>query len=424
MPTMSTARFLGSLPSPDFEGARLSRLIDAGLSLSAIAGGGAVWLGAWMDGARADAWTLMGSSSAVVLGVACIGLLMMRLTACLPRLVISSLLAGLGVRLALRPRRAVVLSPADLPMRRLPGLVTAIAGRVRALNTTAEPALPYEAAVRNGRLQARQIVSALHQDADTLSEVFGTIETSGSRLADDARQAGDACETAHDSLAAVTDKVVTLTAAVSGTAAEIRRTSAMAIGLSDQAMTTQKVIAQLDDRSAQLSASLEQVNRVVKRIGALGREAAVAAAQSGEAGRGLAPVAAGVQELAAGVLAAVAAMQADIAAMSGEVTEAVRSAQDIMDSVKSQQEIGLALSHAVTRQTEEIGAILHQLDKTRSGFGRLRASVEAVARHGAARQAKAEMLQETAIRLPLHADLVAGLLRDIPDFAPPVDFDF
>jgi hypothetical protein len=423
MPTMSTAPFLGSLPSPEFEGARLSRLLDVGLSLAALIGGAAVWLGGMATRTKPDDWALLGWSSAVVLAIASIGLLLMRLTACLPRLTIVSLLNGIAPRLAIRERQAVELAPAERSVKGLPGLMDAIAGRVRQAEQT-QAISPYETAVRNGRLQARQIVSALYQDADTLSEVFGVIETSGSRLASDTRQVATACDAAHDDLAAVTDKVVTLTSAVSATAAEIRRASGMAIGLSDQAMTTQKAIADLDDRSAELTVGLEQVARIVKRIGVLGQEATLRAAQSGEAGRAVAPIAAGVQELSAGVLAAVAAMQGDIAKMSGQVSDAVRSAQEIMDSVKSQQEIGLALSHAVTQQTEEISAILHQLDKTRKGFSTLRSSVEAVARHGSARAAKAERLQETASRLPLHADQVAGLLRDIPDFAPPVDFEF
>jgi chromosome segregation ATPase len=320
-------------------------------------------------------------------------------------------------------RQAVQLAVQDRAAASLPALMDAIASRVR----QAEPddaTSPYETAVRNGRLQARQIVSALYQDADTLSEVFGVIETSGSRLASDTQLASTACDTAHDDLAAVTDKVVSLTSAVSATAAEIRRSSAMAIGLSDQAMTAQKTIAGLDDRSAGLTAGLDQLTRVVKRIGALGQEAALRAAQCGEAGRAMAPVAAGVQELSTGVLAAVASMQADLAQMSGQMPEAVRAARVIMDSVKSQQEVGLALSHAVTQQTEEIGAILQQLDKTRKGLSTLRSSVDAVARHGSARAAKAERLRETANRLPAHADLVAGLLREIPDFTPPVDFKF
>jgi hypothetical protein len=54
----------------------------------------------------------------------------------------------------------------------------------------------------------------------------------------------------------------------------------------------------------------------------------------------------------------------------------------------------------------------------------LRASVEAVTRHGLSRSIQTSKLREAAARLPTHADNVARVLRGIPDFAPPIDFEF
>ena len=77
---------------------------------------------------------------------------------------------------------------------------------------------------------------------------------------------------------------------------------------------------------------------------------------------------------------------------------------------------------AVAQQGEEIAALLRTLDEAQSGFMMLRASVDAVSRHGSAGAAKTETLRKAALRLPAHAESLASILRGIPDFAPRYDF--
>jgi hypothetical protein len=110
--------------------------------------------------------------------------------------------------------------------------------------------------------------------------------------------------------------------------------------------------------------------------------------------------------------------------MSSQAAEASAAAQEICEQVKAHHELGLALSHAVRQQGQEIAGILHILDAARSGIVTLRASVQAVTRHGTARLAKSDSLREAAARLPGHADAMARILRDLPDLVPSPGFDF
>ena len=80
------------------------------------------------------------------------------------------------------------------------------------------------------------------------------------------------------------------------------------------------------------------------------------------------------------------------------------------------------MSRAVDQQGEEIARILKGIYEARSGFAALRAGVDAVSRAGGNRSQAVATLRLAAGNLPTHADAVASLLRDMPDFRPSRDF--
>jgi hypothetical protein len=422
------------MPSPDLGGARLARQLDLVCSALAVTATAGVWAGAWLSragtGMTGDEIVLVTKLSCMILLCAALGgIWLMQEAAGWPRLAASLMLDAIGRRLSFHAgSRAVHLAPEETPARGIAGLIEAVAARFRRLNGRSaypgEPSDMYVDSLREGRIQAQQIVRALYSDADLLCDVSGEIEAAGGRLIEGVRVVSAACDGTEAAIANVADQVVALTGAVGATTAEVRRASAMAVGMSERAFSSHRYVAGLDDTAAAMVMRTEQIEQLLQRIGALGQSASIEAARSGEAGQALAPIAASLQEVACASIAAIAAMQKEVAGMASEALAATRQTQELCEQVKVHHEIGLNLAQAVSQQGEAIAGILQTLDTARSGFVTLRAGVEAVSRQGSGRLAKAGALRDAASRLPSQADAVAAILRDIPDLVPPAAFDF
>jgi len=422
MHQLSPGSFHGSMPSPDLAGARLGRKQD--LCFSAVIVVAA--LATWASTAAAGPVEILPMAKIICAQTILIGLMGMWLierTTEVPRLSIVLLFEAVGRRLDRHAfRRAVILGPKERAAWGITGVIEDLVAWTGATDgdSGSAPALGehYSTALRAGRNQARQIVTALYSDADVLSQASGEIEAAGHRLTTDIRAAGAACSGAQTAISTVTESVTSLTSAVVTTTAEAKRVTALSVSLSEQAFASQRCVAGLDDKTATLLVAVEQIDRLLQRMGTLGQAAAVEAARQGEAGRPFAPLAAGVQELAGATLAAVAGIEASLREMTGQAASAARTTQELCERVKGQHDLGLALSQAVAQQGEDVGQILRGLDEAQSGFVTLRASVEAVARHGTTRMAKTEQLRAAAARLPGHADMVSAILQRIPDFSP------
>jgi len=417
------------MPSPDLGGARLARLLDMVCSGLAILAAASVWWGAWLTGADFDAPRLLVVSSTVLGCASVAGMWLMNRVAGWERLGIALILGAVEERLFHdRSSRAVRLAPSQAEAPGIAGLIEAFVYRVRRWKMPSYDAPDreaiYDAALRAGRADAQEIVSALYQDAEVVGETAGDMADGLHGIAAAGQTAGQACAAAEVSIGQVIERVTSLTGAVGATTAEVQRVSASAIALSDRAFAGQRSVAGLDDHTGKLLVAIEQMEDAVKRMGNLGQSAAIEAARSGDAALALAPIASGIQELARGALATLASVQGEVAAMSGQAAEASLLAADICEKVKAHHQFGLALSCAVRRQGEEIAGILRVLDESRSGFVTLRASVEAVTRSGSARLAGSETLREAAARLPGHADAMARVLRELPDCVPSKGFDF
>lgn len=418
--------FLGSMPSPDLGGARLARLLDVTYSGLAILAAVSVWLGAWLTAPFLDIPVVVIASCGMLLIAAGAGVLLMGYASGWERLRIVLMWRAVEERLfGIASRRAVRLAPSDSVAPGIAGLVEALIERLQARKTPAHRGgATSDDAFRNSYAEGQLVVSSLYLDADLLAEASSEIQASAEGLSSECLGADKACEGAEASVSQVIERVTALTGAVGATTAEVQRVSASAIALSDRAFAGQRSVAGLDDHTATLMVAIERVEEALGRMGHLAHSASVEAARGGEGAAGLAPIVTGIQALAAGTRAAIHALQTDVAAMSSQAAEASATAQEICEQVKAHHELGLALSHAVRQQGQEIAGILHILDAARSGIVTLRASVQAVTRHGTARLAKSDSLRETAARLPGHADAMARILRDLPDLVPSPGFDF
>ena len=415
--------FHGSMPSPDLAGAHSARLLDAGFSVLAMLGAAGVWAGATLAGPDADRVAVAKVSCAVLLVTALTGMWLIERSADMPRLGVTILYEAIRRRRACRlPRRAVVLASDEMPARGIRGLVNWIFTRTRGIGG-APAAEPAASAPRDRRAQAADLLANLYQEADCLADTSNDFETAGRRLAAELGTAEEACNLTRSAFRRITQRVVALTEAVRTTTDAARQVTAASVALSEQAFGSQCRVAQLDAQTAQLLAGMEQIESQLRRAGRLSAAAGAATLPMGEAGGSVSLIAAELGDLAVGTLAAVEAMQSSLAEMARQAAVAAKNAQGLSEKVSLQHDLGLGLSHAVTQQGAEIAEVLRGLDEAQAGFITLRAGVEAITRHGAARSAQSFKLREAASRLPSHADALAAMLRSLPDFAPPIGFD-
>jgi hypothetical protein len=390
------------MPSPDFGGARHARLLDFSFSLVAMVSAGAVWLAGAFGGPLPDVVLLTKLSFAVLLVSALTGIWLIERSAEMPRHSLARVFWAIRHRLENRAQHRVVLLPRDdFPGT---GLWSLVADGVEFLGGTRRQRP--DAAVYSLD-QAQKLVSDIFHEADGLNDVFGALEEEEAREQRDLRIAGSAGEVTQAALSHLTDRVVSLTAAVRSTTAEAQRVVSASVALSEQAFSAQRNVAALDDQTASLEVAIEQVEHLLHRLEEVSRSAEADGALAAE-----------LRALASASMSTVGALAAGLGEMKRQADEAARSAADISARVAGQHDLGLALSHAVAQQGDDVSDILRLLDEAQSGFVTLRASVEAVSRHGPARLAKANAVRAAAERLPGHAESLETVLRLLPDFAP------
>jgi hypothetical protein len=416
--------FQGSIPSPDLAGAQHARLLDVSFSALALLAAGGVWAGAHLSGPQADVVAVAKVSCAVLLVTALTGMWMIERSAEMPRLGVTLFVEAMRRRWEMRSaRHAVALSPAETPARGVVGLLEGFSGWLDRLAAPAETA-EEAASVADRRCEAQRLVAALYREADSLSDTSNDIEEQGRRLLGDVGAAEGACNRTQSALSQMTDRVMALTDAVTHTTSQADQVSAASVALSELAFASQTKLATLDARSAALQADIEGIGCLLARVGGLTEAAYMAGSRLGEQGTPVVNLAFEMRELGAAALGSITRIETSLAEMSSQAAAATKTAQDIAARVHLQQELGLGLSHAVLQQGAEIAELVRMLDEAQLGFLTLRASVEAVTRHGVSRSVQTAKLREAAARLPTHADNVATVLRGISDFAPPIEFEF
>jgi hypothetical protein len=386
----------------------------------AILAASGVWVGAWLTVPDLDIPVLLKASSLVLLGAALLGMWLVQRAAGRDRLGIALILEVVEARLfSHRTGRAVCLPPGQQLAPGIVGLIEAVVDRMLRWKIpffgSTERSAGYEAAMRQDQADVQMLVSTVYQDADLVAETSAELQASWDGISSGSRQADATCRAAEVSINQVIERVTSLTGAVGATTAEVQRVTASAIALADSAFAGQRSVAGLDDHTATLVVAVEQMEQSLKQLGNLAQSAAMEAAGGGESAQALAPIVLGIRDLAGGTLAALAAIQAEVGIISGQAANASVLAQDVCERVKVHHELGLGLSSAVRQQGLEIAGILRMLDAASSGFLALRASVEAVTRHGSASLAGSDTLRAAAARLPGHADAMARILRELPD---------
>ena len=153
--------------------------------------------------------------------------------------------------------------------------------------------------------------------------------------------------------------------------------------------------------------------------GACGREASAQAASGAPVS---ADLAANLLEMASCADAALTTMLVAVTGLRTEAVAANRRIADLSALLQGQHELGDTLGQAVEQQGEQIAQMLGLVQEAHSGFAAVQAGMDAISRRNSAQLASAEALRGSISRLPGHADTIAGILRGIPDFAPPLEY--
>ncbi len=264
--------------------------------------------------------------------------------------------------------------------------------------------------LRAGRREALQVETLLRSDGASIAEAASSVMAASANLAETTAAATDRAEATREQLQAATECALGLASATRATTAEIIAMANAAVSASERAFGAQRNVAALDAKCAALACTAEQVGQALRAAGSIGD----ASGSPDMEGR--------LRAMAEAADHALFAMQITAAELRVETDRAVTRLGELGELIHKQHQLGQALGHAVEQQSQEIAGMIEHLSGAHAGMDELRAGVEAITRSGDARLANAEALRGAACRLPAHADAIAGILRNLPDFAPPVGF--
>ncbi len=408
--------FQGSMPTEPAADSRFVRLLDLLLGGFAVLAAGLVWVVAPALQHDPDPFMVMKASCVALLLYALPGVYLVRRAQTDSRHRAASFFVALFRRLQ-QGADAVPLAPAEAGEASMVDLVATLVRQPRGLGgswrRTAEKA---NQRLARGRAEADQLVERLRQADAAVNEAAGAVELSETRLADEVAAAGRPFELADDAMSRVVDGAVRLAGSVRATTGAAERMTNLAVRLAEVAHETQKSVASLDDRSAKLTLALDEVALALQLAGTTG-ETATTTTQAGA----VEIVVAELGEMAAKTLVVLQEAVETLRELTSETQAANRRTLEIGELVRSNHDVGQAVNHAVLQQSEDISSLLNDIYEARSGFAELRAGVEAVAAAGTARSGIVQTIRSHTNLLPAHAEIVASLLRNIPDFVPPED---
>ncbi len=416
------APFAGSVPAGFAEDDRLSQLLDRCFGAIAIfAGAGAGLEAAMVE--HISSRTSLGVGCLAMLPPAALGIWAIGRAGALSSLSVVRLYDRVMHHLRTPAGSPAVRVASESPIDGFAGLVS---GTVRNLTRsladharTRDAAQATNQALQAGRGQAGLLAAHLRSDGAAMAEAASAVMASSVRLAESAARTSSEAAATEDSVAKVVDRAVGLAGSVRHVTDQITRMRDISANAADAVMGAQAHLAGLDARTRGFDSTASQVGRALQMAGACGREAGAQAAAGEPVSVDLA---ANLLELASCADAALTTMQAVITGLRVETAAAERRVAELSALIQSQHELGDALSHAVGQQGEEIAHVLGLVQEAHTGFAALRAGVDAISSRNNAQLADAEALRGSIGRLPGHADTIAGILRAIPDFAPPLEY--
>ena len=416
------ASFAGSVPQAPAEDHRLSRLLD--YCFSAVAAFTGICAGIEAGLLEHATWqtSLIAGCLAMVPPMA-LGFWAIERAGAASSLSVARVYDRVAQGIRAPAGGQAVAAAYESPVDSFAGLVS---GTVRQLRRSlAAHAITWQAAraasdaLQAGRDQADRLATHLRGDGAAMADAVSGIMVSSARLAHDAAQTSSGAAATEDAVAKVAEQAMGLAGSVRHVTTQITRMGEIAANAAKAALGAQVHLAGLDTQARGLDTSAGQVSRALQMAGACGREARAQAASGAPVS---ADLAANLQEMTSCAEAALTTMLAVVTGLRTETAAASRRVAELSALIQSQHELGEALGQAVGQQGEDVAHVLGLVQEAHSGFAAVQAGVDAISRRNTAQLADAEALRGSISRLPAHADTIAGLLRGIPDFAPPLEY--
>ena len=251
---------------------------------------------------------------------------------------------------------------------------------------------------------AHAIAAALNASRRVETDIMADFAT----ISQQAVQAGDATMGVVEEVRALEEAVRAITAHAEQGAADLAR-------LADNAFTAQRSVVTVGEVTTHLINAAEQVKAVLHRADMLGINAGIEAARAGETGRGFAVVASEIKNLASSAQQALDSMMQVVAGLKTEAAGMRETIAAIADAVQGQTRLGNALAEAASHQMQSLGRVAHLVGLANTEITNLRdRSLHCEQKDLALGTGVAA--RKAVERLPAHAEAVASILRNLPQF--------
>jgi hypothetical protein len=270
-------------------------------------------------------------------------------------------------------------------------------------------------ALEDRRPAAEALAVSLGEDAHAIAAAMNASRRTEHEIYDAFGQFFEQCAQAANSTGDMAGDVQALTDSVRLVTRHAEQASAEAAKLADTAFSAARGVVAVSEVTVSLVAAADQVKAVLHRADMLGINAGIEAARAGEAGRGFAVVAGEIKALAANGQAALDGMLKIVAGLKTEAAGMQQTITTMGNAVQAQGKVGQALGDAASHQVQAIGRIVQQMEVASAEITALRDKAEGFEKRDLG-LGPASAARKAVERLPAHADAVAKILRDLPQF--------
>jgi methyl-accepting chemotaxis protein len=261
-----------------------------------------------------------------------------------------------------------------------------------------------------------KLAAALGEDAHAIAAAANASRRAEADIAADIGDMFSHASRATIATADMHEEAMALAVAVRQVTAQTSQAAAIAAKLADTVFAATNGVAAVTEVTISLGQAADQVKAVLQRAEMLGINAGIEAARAGDSGRGFAVVAAEVKNLATSGGAALDGMLQIVRGLKSEAAAMRHTVQSIGDTIEAQSALGLALADAASHQAQSVGRVVQQVETAHAEIVSLRDRAHEMESRDLG-MGTGPAARKAVERLPAHAEAVAAILRDLPQFA-------